>query len=453
MDKRDWKRISLIFIIALLLRLSFMFLLHQRYTSEDLLNQKYDPGEYVGVAEYLIGLRSDYENGLLIRGVGYPLFIATSFLLLGYNAWSILLPQVIISSVTCVLIYLIAREVIGNHYNAAFMAGLLAAFSLTSISLSVNFLSETLFQVLVVYSFYLLVKGFKCNNLLFFIASGVFSGYASLVRMTNVLWPCFIIMAIFIMPKYYLPHPKKDILLKCGVFTIITLLFVGCWSERNFLIHGIFTPATNGAYLAVYYWTASSFANEINVEGQSIFDLPGFYQATINPTVGVIKVREYWRTQLGILPELDDNGELVNCTERYKQNIRFLSKAITEHPVFMACTFIKNIVINTLEIDYFHQRIIRPIDKNLIIEIRIFLQFFSIVIFILFWSSLLLYWQKVHDFTIPLLLTVYLFFAFMSGFGFWQGSRYFFPGEFSWMVLIPQPLLSFFIFLRKYLNL
>lgn len=435
-SRHTLRNVLLIFFIAFSLRAAFLFLLSENLTSGSLLtlDQRDDSAQYISASRYLLGHQGGSADALLFRGLGYPLFLALIFFIFGNSARPVIFIQILLSGTSCVLIYLIAKGILSKHRYADILAGLIAAFSLTSISLSVRILSDTLSNFLVIYSIFLIIKGLEDGRLRNIIFAGAVMGYAALVRPTNTFMAFSVMLMVLITPKAFFSTPKKDVIKKAAIMTITAIAILSIWSFRNYVDYGLFTPSTNGAYTALYYWTASSIANELKW-GQSLYELPSNHYATINPAEGVPNIRDYWQRELGLNMSdmIDDNAN------KYRRYVGYISYSFRDNPATMTATLLKNAVINTLEVDYYYWDVIdltpgtRALYKKILYTI-------AFLVFVLFWSSVFTFWFRVKDYRVILLVGLYIYFALMSGFAFWQGSRLFSPAQISWTILISGPI-------------
>jgi len=423
---KNREKIALVFVIAILLRISFLAILIRNHTSDEAFKLKPDTWGYTCAAKYLIGVGYGSEDCVLFRGIGYPLFIDLCYLLFGYSAWPILFIQAVLSSLGCVLIFLTAREVLEKYAYADLIAGLIAAFSLTSISLSVAVLSDTLSHVLIVTSVFLTLRGIKNNSLAHFCLVGLITGYATLVRITNTFWPWAILCAVLFASKGCFPFPKGEIVRKCLVMVLISMVVVSGWSARNYLKHGVFAPATVGVHTALFYLAAPSIADGMK-EGRGIGEL-----LSLRVDIGEVKaVRLDMGKELGY----NESSWFGDGGSKYGKNLGYFSSIFRSNPAMMAYTLVKNAFINVLDIDYIHRDVI-SLTRQEQVRNQVLLGRVSLLVFLSFWSGLAVFFWRPKDFRMLLLIAMYLYFALMSGVSIWQGSRLFFPAQTSWIIIV-----------------
>ncbi|MFA6548436.1 MAG: glycosyltransferase family 39 protein [Candidatus Margulisiibacteriota bacterium] len=165
----------------------------------------------------------------------YPLFLAFCFYLGGANMLAYFIPQLVISSLTCLIIYLIAEEIFDRR--TALWAGLLMVFY-PDLIFWMNFArTETLFIFLLSLGFLLLIKGNSKGNIFLICMSGVVLGLACLTRITLI----FFLPVFFIWLAYYFSKDKKESLKVALCMISIAALILLPWALRNYYLFGQFT--------------------------------------------------------------------------------------------------------------------------------------------------------------------------------------------------------------------
>ena len=181
------------------------------------------------------------------RTPGYPFFIA-GILFLFKSYIFVSFAQIILTALTAVMIYIIAKSMIPRAW--AFIAALFYAFEFNTITLSINLLSETLFVFLIILAVYLLFfSRFALDHKIVFMV-GILSGMAILVRPIGFFIP--VLFLIFYTIVNYASGHK--IVLRNSV-----LLIVGCaiivlpWMARNEKLTGHFSLTSLGTYDLLFY--------------------------------------------------------------------------------------------------------------------------------------------------------------------------------------------------------
>jgi len=165
----------------------------------------------------------------------YPLFLALCFFVGGFNTLAYFIPQIILSSLTCLLIYLIAGEVFNKRI--ALISGLLVAFYPDLIFWASFARTETLFIFLLVLGFLLLIKGNSQRRLTLLCLSAVVFGLACLTRIT--LTPFLPIIFLWLLFSFSNNKKKSfKVVLLMGLIIFMVLL---PWGIRNYVLFGEFT--------------------------------------------------------------------------------------------------------------------------------------------------------------------------------------------------------------------
>ena len=138
MDRKIVKDVTLLFLLALMVRVSYAILFVE---IEYLLSE--DQMGYIQLAQQLpisgfLGLTPE-------RVPGYPLFISSIYSIFGESVWNIISIQILLDSVSCVVIALMAKSLFVKGF---WIAGVLSVINLNMVILSASLLTDTLFLFL-----------------------------------------------------------------------------------------------------------------------------------------------------------------------------------------------------------------------------------------------------------------------------------------------------------------
>ena len=164
----------------------------------------------------------------------YPFFLASLYALFGYKLYIPILCQLLISSLTCIVTYKIAKILFIEK--AALCAGLFTAFEYSSVLFANILITDTLFSFLFIMHIYFLIKFFKTNSKKTLVYSAILLGCSTLCRPVSVYFFLFLIW-IFVL------HYKNNFwegILKYAVFTLIFILTLLPWMLRNYIVSGRF---------------------------------------------------------------------------------------------------------------------------------------------------------------------------------------------------------------------
>ena len=174
----------------------------------------------------------------------YPIFLSVCYFLFGYNLLAYLVPQALISSLTAVLIYLIADKVF-NKKNVSLIAAFLFIFHPNIIMYSSRVLSDMLYMFLLAILLYLLIKIKEKRSLGVLILMGLCCGITVLCRSVFI---AFLPLLFIWIAMVFWNRKIEAIKLLFVVFVFISL-FSGSWIYRNYKIFNRFIITTDSNVL------------------------------------------------------------------------------------------------------------------------------------------------------------------------------------------------------------
>jgi 4-amino-4-deoxy-L-arabinose transferase-like glycosyltransferase len=416
-----WKQIAgrkgliILLSVALMVRLLYLFVMVGEVTGSQLLGLAPDTVRYVQIGQAISGNGPGDEDALVVFGPGYGFFLGLVFLLCGVSPYPILILQIIISSLGCLLLYKLGRELTDSKA-AGLIAGYLSAFSFTSVSLANYILSDCLFFFLFLLGNVLFLLGLRHNRIWWHVGAGVSVGAAILVRSIGQFWPVVMLALVFVLP----PHTRGRswlagrlaVLKKAYIAPLIALVIMGGWMTRNYVRYGVpflaFTGAGGPARLAL----AAISQAENREQGE---------------------IRDAWLDdykQAHGLDSLTWGDEYRAYTEAVRGTVqRYLWAMLDEYRKLIW----ENIgAMNEL----YHSQI--PLHKDEIAEVMNRMKGYGLhyAAFCLgLVSGMIMLWRRRWRLLIFLGM-VYVYFALMVGFTRWQGSRLFYPGQIAWSVAI-----------------
>jgi len=413
-----------IFLIALILRLIFLLLMLGEHGTQPLAGLFDDSAKYIKAADCLFGISTTGQYELYLVGPGYPFFLGIINIIFGRVDWLVMALQIIMSGLTCVGIYLIARRLIAND-TVAVLAGLIAAVSMTSISLANSLLTETLFLFLLVLSLERFFKGLAENRWTSFAAAGILGGLAVLVRSAAMFFPVLLVLFAVIIPAGWIRARRGQLILKAVVTALIMTVISLGWAARNSAVHDVFTVAGTGMGAARLYLAGRVV---YAVGERPPHEYRAFRDSLYESTVPDIRAGKYKKLN--------------------EEATAFVTATMREYPARFIWTYISTIihnmtVISTLEyaqipqlggIFEFFDRRFSPGYKNPIILILTLTGFI-----ILARRSLRI---------AIILLSVVVYFGAASGITFGQGSRVYFPAQAAYAIFVSAALLFFYDLIR-----
>lgn len=427
MTRRD---MVILFLLAVGLRLLLLIVSVDQIGTEKFLSTSPDTVNYVKMAVSLVKGTFTNEKGFFIFGPSYACFLVPFFFLFGVYAMPVILFQIVLSGVACILIFKFAM-LLTRSYAVSMIAGLLAATSYTSISLSCVLLSDSSYFFFFLIGLVLFLKGLIDGGWKYFVLSGILTGFAILCRSIGQFWPLMMIIVAltvhFTARKESLDKPPLSFKRRMTGMLIcigIIVLLVSSWMIRNYFIHGIPTLA---------YTSSGGPANVAALTLSRLEDRP------------VKEIREGWLKQY----QAENKIEKWTRENGFRMNLVQSRRALRDHPWEMLKTYLGLVWINLNEINHFHRILLPKYNPNTVPwghKIRD--KGWNKINFYLSMAGLLILLAARRFRAFIILGAVYFYYASMIGFTQWQGSRLFFPGQIAWAILIAVVLVSIYRLIR-----
>jgi len=213
-----------IFILALLIGLSFTILFKQSKLSPDAF-------EYDKLGWNLANARGyQIEEGIpdVTREPLYPFFLSGIYFLFGHNYLAVRVFQTIINALTCMLIYLIGKKIFG--LKSALIASGVCVFYPAFINYTGFIFTETLFTFLLALAVFILLRAQEKKLKGLYILSGILLGLAILCKAVLIFFPFFISLVLFF------TELKNKVKVHLLWIIIFSLLVIAPWTIRNYKI-------------------------------------------------------------------------------------------------------------------------------------------------------------------------------------------------------------------------
>ncbi len=411
----------LVFALALFLRLALFAASNDQVGTDHVLDNCFDCRLYLNMANSIAEGTDAYEGGYFFFGPGYAYFLALNDIFFDGRIVLILLVNILLSSFSCLLIYLLGM-LLTRSYAVSITAALLAAVSYTSIVLSNMVMSDTLYFFLSLAALTIYLKALSTNRWLLYILAGILTGMAALVRSVGQFWPVVMIVIVLAVlvrsDRFYLPiHLRRHTVVKAAVAILIPVVVMTAWMARNDRVHGVFTMAITSAN------------GPANVAAVTLERREGISSKTI---------MQNW---LDEYKESLDRPELSlgDIYRAYRIHTREVIDSLGWSAVIG--TYLSLVWENLTEINYLHRALIpRLNDFTIPLEKKIMGSVLHLLCFLLSIFGVIVLIAK-HRCRVAIILgTIYLYYAAMIGSFRWQGSRYFFPGQIAWSILVAVSL-------------
>lgn len=251
-----YRMLPLLFVLILLVKALILFVLLPHFS--DQLGPFYCLNKFVDNYN-LIAHNLAIGNGYrfypstavtLFREPGYPIFLATTFLLLGYSLTAAKVANFLLSVIVAYLIIKIAKKVtrdnlviIGAPILYLFHPAIIIAESRGGFEILF-----ILFLCLLVISIY---RSINSNRNIDYLVTGCILGITTLIKSTFMLFPIFLIGYLFILERSRLN--KIQIVQKSVIVLIAMLLVMSPWIIRNYLLTGLFIPTATVKGTAAFH--------------------------------------------------------------------------------------------------------------------------------------------------------------------------------------------------------
>ncbi|MHC1773325.1 MAG: ArnT family glycosyltransferase [Flexilinea sp.] len=208
-------------------------------------SETFSQNHYPDSATYIAPADSMIQKGQFLnensapeiyRTPGYPLFLAFCKLISGKAwIWTTIFFQNILSVIAILVLYALVLELCRNR-TAALAGSLLVAFNLHDIYFSFFILSDSLFQSIILFAVYFLVRFFKRFHVADLLrAAGLFSA-GTFIRPSGLYLPLVLTAAVFLV--LLIKRAKKKALIYSLIFLLIGMGPAYLWLCRNERVAG-----------------------------------------------------------------------------------------------------------------------------------------------------------------------------------------------------------------------
>jgi 4-amino-4-deoxy-L-arabinose transferase-like glycosyltransferase len=410
-----------LFLLAVVLRVGYLIMMLNQVTPQQIMGLTSDTLNYVATAEGLLGLQPLDQQWIFLFGPGYGMFLAACFILFGVGPMAAIIIEIILSCLTCLLMYAFGKELSGSRA-VGYGAGIISATSFTAISQATILLSDTLFFLLFLAGNLLFLKGLKNAKRSRLLWSGVALGAAVLTRAVGQFWPLIMILLLCVLPmegfdRSLFPR-RRALFVRAIIAPLVALVIMGGWTVRNYHVHRMPMVAGSGLH--------------------GLGRLTAYTQMKLEKRT-LDEVYASWADQY----KREHQCDSIPLPDRYTLITQHARSILTEHPGAMIWYYLGRIKVNITAANelYTHQL---PQSKAMISRgmdrlHQVWLQF---VIPLLTACGFGMMIKRRLWMPVQFLGSLYLLFFFMVGFGMWQGSRLFFPAQIAWGVVVSYLLVN-----------
>lgn len=271
--------LSLRFILALAfaLRLS-VFLAALWYAKDYSVFYSKDTATYLQPAAELLVTGTFSTNGMpeIMRTPGYPLLL-TIGLKLGQVEFITILLQILLSCLTCYLVYAIARRVFESD-----PAGICAAFLFSIEPLSILYscllLSDTLFVFLLVLALERLIRAYQQGQFSNWLFAALTLAGAVYTRPVGYFLP---IGLAAVLGTWAIAKKDRKLLLATAVFCLITMSVLGIWQVRNKVAANYAGFSTTSEIVLYFYHAGAVIAQQQGRPFYEVVEQLGYYDSDL----------------------------------------------------------------------------------------------------------------------------------------------------------------------------
>jgi len=225
--------IYFIFVLALSVRLAFVLFFPPLYAA--------DTGQFDDIALSLTkGNGFSLSSGIstAARPPVYPLFLAGIYSLFGQSHLAVKLAQAILGAISCIIIYLIGKEVFNRKIGL--WSGVAMALYPPLISTTGFILSEELAIFLLAITILFLTRAMKRKQVSCYILAGIFLGLTTLCRPITLLFP------FFLYPAFLFSSSKRREFVWISILLASMILTITPWTIRNYIKFNVFISGQTG---------------------------------------------------------------------------------------------------------------------------------------------------------------------------------------------------------------
>ncbi len=255
--RRNWAELLLIIVLVLRFGLAWLAFTHPDRSLF------IDSQGYLQLAHSILHTgrfeATTYEETL--RTPGYPIFLAAVQALFGETIGPIILIQLAFTVLITCLLYLCGRMLDYKHIGLA--AAWLYVLNPNALFWSLSVLTESLFALLIVLSFFCVVMAYKHLRLRWFALSGLLLGLATLTRPISLyLIPIWTLIILLMLRSRM---GSKSALIPTVTFLVAAASLVLYWQTRNLILHGNFSLSTTTQVTISDFIATNTLAEALSV--------------------------------------------------------------------------------------------------------------------------------------------------------------------------------------------
>lgn len=228
-----------IFLIALILRLSVVINSHEVPAFDDL---HYD---YCAMS-FLNGSR--FSEPAAFKEPFYAFFLAGVYYIFGHNYLIVKIIQAVLGALICIFIFLIGSHLFNRK--VGILSGFISGINPSLIKSTEHLLSETLYTFILILTVFLFLSQMRNLKLKNSIALGFLLGIGTLTR--SILFPFGVLICLSLFFILYNKYALKKLLSNIFLILVFSVLTILPWSIRNWIVFHEFVPISTNLGINIY---------------------------------------------------------------------------------------------------------------------------------------------------------------------------------------------------------
>ena len=285
MDKLDFKRVSIIFLIAIIARLIFYLAVYVPFADE--FNWAHHPGQfnwysddnYDEIARSLLsgnGFSKYGKNPNISRTPVYPLILAMQFYLVGDGYYLNLIINIAYQSLVCIILYYLTLKMFQERKLAILSSLIWALYPLPMLQ-AMGPHTEAIYEVFLISFVYFIYQFYKLNHIKYLMYSSVLLVVMTLTRPISILLPAY----FMIVTMFYVRETLIKRLTHSGIMLLIFAVGIAPWMFRGYNITGDIIPLVS--YKSITYYQDKADKNTSDQTNKRIGFAGRFKKEIQNP--------------------------------------------------------------------------------------------------------------------------------------------------------------------------
>lgn len=203
----------------------------------------------------------------------YPFFLSIIYFIFGHHQLPVFILQTILNSVAICILYLLAAKAFQQE-KVGILSALIACFHPILLFMPSLMMTEALIVPLIIFTFYFYYVAYDTGELKWYAACGFLFALASLTReVVFLFFPILVIIEFFRLRKHMGNHKA---VIRSGILLAIIFLTISPWTIRNYLVFHRFLPLSTkiGVNLWMYNNPSQPIGWDMESKGAKMYTFP-----------------------------------------------------------------------------------------------------------------------------------------------------------------------------------